>query len=124
MNQVGPPDDNSNVRKANTQNARAEGAIGTNIRGVRTLHFGGSPAVHRSGSCYFVYNAAEKASAPTLLYLLNHCLNSIGERFVFGLNSLLNDCGCTNPSSYAISLNGALVIRAAQCHFVLPDRCL
>jgi len=41
---------------------------------------------------------------PTLHILMdNHqlkdCLNSKGERLVFVLNSLLNDCGCSKPSS-------------------------
>ena len=29
---------------------------------------------------------------------LNDCLNSTGESLAFDLNSLLNDCGCSNPS--------------------------
>jgi len=37
-------------------------------------------------------------------YQLNDCLNFIGERSVFALNNLLNDCECSKPNSYAISL--------------------
>ncbi len=33
------------------------------------------------------------------LYQLNDCLNFSGERFVFALNNLLNDCECSKPSS-------------------------
>ncbi len=29
---------------------------------------------------------------------LNDCLNSKGEKLVFVLNNLLNDCGCSNPN--------------------------
>jgi len=32
-------------------------------------------------------------------YQLNDCLNFIGERSVFALNNLLNDCECSNPNS-------------------------
>jgi len=39
-----------------------------------------------------------------LLCRLNDCLKSKGERLVFVLNNLLNDCGCSKPNSYAISL--------------------
>lgn len=30
---------------------------------------------------------------------LNDSLNSEGDSFVFALNSLLNDCECSNPNS-------------------------
>ncbi|MDB5130076.1 MAG: hypothetical protein JWQ85_4308 [Mucilaginibacter sp.] len=41
---------------------------------------------------------------------LNDCLNSNGERLVFVLNNLLNDCGCSKPNSYAISLTDKPVV--------------
>ena len=41
---------------------------------------------------------------------LNEALNSSGDTLVLFLNSLLNDCGCSNPKSYAISLTDRLVV--------------
>lgn len=40
---------------------------------------------------------------PLSALLIKRCLNSKGKTFVFALESLLNDCECSKPSSYAIS---------------------
>ena len=41
---------------------------------------------------------------------LKVCLNSKGENLVLALNSLLNDCECSKPSSLAISPIDKLVV--------------
>jgi hypothetical protein len=46
----------------------------------------------------------------SILCQLKDRLNSKGEKSVFILNNLLNDCECSKPNSYAISLTDKSVV--------------
>ena len=61
-----------------------------------------------------------------IIHELNHIIreNSKGERFVLVLNSLLNDCGCSKPNSYAISLTDKFVVDNLSFAFSISLLCM
>src|SRR6185437_1158081 len=57
----------------------------------------GAVSPHCGSEDYKAWNANSGSSV--MRHQLNDSLNSKGERLVFVLNNLLNDCGCSKPNS-------------------------